>query len=238
MTDDLYGTPAGYVPNSGVQLDDAGVYWTPERIELSARYQREVYVYARRLADEQRATSVLDIGCGTAVKLAALFASELAVFGVDTPEGVGVSRRMCPSGTFAPADLDDERLDLGALVPGCSRDLVICADVIEHLPHPERLLAAIRRFARPHTRIVISTPDRDALVGPKAKRPSVPEHVREWTTTELARLLVGAGFVVLAQHLTYPFQFAADRMTARFLASRVRHRLPLRTNQVVTCRIA
>lgn len=238
MTDDLYGTPAGYVPNSGVQLDSTGVYWTPERIELSARYQREVYVHARRLADELRATSVADIGCGTAVKLAELFAQRYAVFGVDTAEGVGVSQRMCPTGTFAPADLDDDALDLGALLPGCSRDLVICADVIEHLPHPERLLAAIRRFAGAHTRLVISTPDRDTLVGPKANRPSVPEHVREWSTTELARLLVDAGFIVLAQHLTYPFRFGADRMTARFLASRVRHRLPLRTNQVVTCRVS
>jgi SAM-dependent methyltransferase len=238
VTDDLYGTPHGYIPNTGIQHDESGIYWTRERIALSARYQHEVYLHARRVADEIHASSITDIGCGTAVKLRELFAGRFAVFGVDTPEGVGVSRRSCPNGTFAAADLDSASLDLDALLPGCSKDVIICADVIEHLPHPERLLAAIRRFAAPHSRIVISSPDRDALVGPAATRPSVPEHVREWTTRELARFVERAGFVVLQQQLTYPFRFGIDRMTARFFASRLRHRLPLRTNAIVTCRAA
>lgn len=235
MPTQTYEIAAGYVTNAVVVHDADRHYWTPERITLSSRYQLAVYELARRIADERGARSIADIGCGTGTKLAKLFA-RLAVFGVDSEESVAIARSQVPRGTFAGADLDAD-LDLATLLPGCTRELVICADVIEHLARPDQLLASIRRFCTPDTRIVLSTPDRALLVGARARRPSVPDHVREWTADEFKRFVAGAGFAVLEQHHVMPFPFGVDRMTARYLATRVRYRLPLRSTQALVCRL-
>jgi predicted TPR repeat methyltransferase len=234
-----YHLPVGYVPNRDVRAALAP-YWTPERIELSARYQLAVYEAARSFAIDRGVRTVIDVGCGTAVKLNRLFDARFDIVGVDIAEAVRVARDLHRRGHYVAADLDDPALDLTALVPPLPGPrLVICADVIEHLLRPEHLLAAIRTFAADRdTRVVISTPDRIKFAGPDANRPSVPEHVREWSSSELRRFLEDSGFVVISQALEMPFRLGADRMTARYVARQLRRRLPLRSNQRVLCRVA
>lgn len=229
--------PPDYRPNPVRSVAaGSGPYWTPDRVALSCKYQYAVYRRARRLAAERRTRSILDIGCGTATKLAALFGG-ITVHGIDSAEAIAVAARTLPAGHFVAADLDGEQLDLGALVPRCTRELVICADVIEHLLYPDRLLDSIRGFATSDTRVVLSTPDRHRLLGTSARQPSVPDHVREWSASELRRLVERSGFEVLEHEVQLPFSFGPDRMTARYLVDRVRRRLPLRSNQVVVCAI-
>jgi SAM-dependent methyltransferase len=61
-----------------------------------------------------------------------------------------------PSGVqFVTADLNAD-----GLLPGAgSFDYILLADVIEHLVHPERLLAWVRGHLTPHGRVIISVPN-------------------------------------------------------------------------------
>jgi hypothetical protein len=69
--------------------------------------------------------------------------------------------------------------------------VIICADVIEHLPEPEILLhQIIRAFHCGAKRVIMSTPDRvkmhgEAHSGPPPHAP----HAMEWTLDEFMRLL-------------------------------------------------
>jgi SAM-dependent methyltransferase len=79
-------------------------------------------------------------------------------------------------------------------------DLIICADVIEHLVDPDVVLRWIRLFSKPTSRIVLSTPERDLRRGRRSLGP--PEnlgHVREWNSREFCAYLDSRGFDIL-QH--------------------------------------
>ena len=101
-------------------------------------------------------------------------------------------------------DFGSKTADLGEL--RASADLVICADVIEHLDDPTILLELLRAAAKPNSPILISTPCRDRLLGPEALRPSNPEHVREWTDEELSVWLRSEGFEILDHQIVVPFR--------------------------------
>lgn len=81
-------------------------------------------------------------------------------------------------------------------------DVVICADVIEHVIDPQRLLDFIDECRFRH--LVISTPARDLLYRPWAPRywgpPRNRTHQREWTRREF-RAFVGETFKVLDQRV-------------------------------------
>lgn len=80
---------------------------------------------------------------------------------------------------------------------------LICADdVIEHVPHPDMLVAECARVAAPDGLVSISTPNRRAIsvfadktrdllrgrLGPAEKYYLVPSHLREYTRRELREL--------------------------------------------------
>lgn len=67
-------------------------------------------------------------------------------------------------------------------------DLLVCADVIEHLPNPDDLLEFIAEID--FQELIISTPERDAVAGRKDFGP--PEntaHYREWNAIEFKNYL-------------------------------------------------
>ena len=71
------------------------------------------------------------------------------------------------------------------------QDVVICADVIEHLVDPDELIQFIKNLK--FTFLVLSTPDRSLMYkrwqrgyyGP----PRNPAHVREWTRYEFLKYI-------------------------------------------------
>ncbi|TWT52690.1 bifunctional 3-demethylubiquinone-9 3-methyltransferase/ 2-octaprenyl-6-hydroxy phenol methylase [Rubripirellula amarantea] len=191
MTD--YFLPDDYVCNPPLKEHD-GPYWTPRRIKSSSYFQYHVYQWARRLADEHRLHRIADIGCGPGTKLMNMFGTEFDVHGFDQPEAIEICRSRYDRGEFEVLDLDDvmaceEKVDIF--------DLVICADVIEHLEYPERLLEHIRRMSGRHTQILLSTPDRIRLNGTDVRSPNNKAHVREWTRDELQLFLQARGFSVV-----------------------------------------
>jgi glycosyltransferase involved in cell wall biosynthesis len=95
---------------------------------------------------------ILDVGCGPGWLAKALTDAGHTVVGVDIDEADGVRGRMH---SFVAADL-------GQGIPddvGGDFDLVLAADVIEHLADPARLLTDMASRVRPNGSIIASVPN-------------------------------------------------------------------------------
>lgn len=134
-------------------------------------YQKEVYEHARAIANGFH--SVLDIGCGSSFKLVKNF-SGFDIQGVDLLPTVEWLRKEYPEHSWQ-TELPD------------TAELIIAADVIEHVSDPDDFLQSIK-YINPR-KIVLSTPERAMLrvlqedwceFGP----PVNPCHVREWSFAE------------------------------------------------------
>lgn len=105
-----------------------------------------------KMLEHRSPQRILDVGCGPGWLAGALTAAGHEVTGVDVAEAPGVSERM---GRFVQADLSDglpEELD-------DDYDVVIAADVIEHLADPSTLLRDIAQRAAPNGSVIASVPN-------------------------------------------------------------------------------
>ncbi len=199
---DYFIDVAGYQCNPETSFDssESREYWTDERIAQSLEFQYDVYALAAQLAAETSASRVLDLGCGAPGKLGLFFSpnspEEIAL--VDQPNTRELAARILPDARFIDADLNQEV----PAIDGQRFDLVICADVIEHLGRPDALLASVRNNLAPDGLAVISTPNRDVRRGPGNLRPNNRAHVREWNMVEFRRLLESAGLAVQRHEAT------------------------------------
>jgi ubiquinone/menaquinone biosynthesis C-methylase UbiE len=181
-------------------LNDHGVTTeVPERFD-PATMQGELleaehlarYRWAASLAKGHR---VLDAGCGTAYGAAMLAAAgaELVV-GVDLASDVldGARARM-------PENVLLEVGDVTALAYEHGRfDMIVCFEVIEHLPEPARALDEFRRILGSRGFLAVSSPNRDVYP------PGNPHHVREYTPSELeAELSSRFAFTALRRQHTW-----------------------------------
>ena len=99
---------------------------------------------------------VLDVGCGSGTLAQQLREkkADVVVHGIDGSRTAGdLASGFLES--FTCADLD------GDVLPSYPHafDLVIIADVLEHLKHPGRLLIALKRLVSPSGSLVISVPN-------------------------------------------------------------------------------
>ena len=95
---------------------------------------------------------VLDLGCGNGYLAAILAERGYDVTGVEHPEGVG--------GAF-PSSVRLVTADLEQGLPHLDSrfDLVVCADVLEHLRDPLRLLREVGAVLAPGARVIASLPN-------------------------------------------------------------------------------
>ena len=147
--------------------------------------------------------TVLDAGCGegeTLERLDGMLAG--SVTGVDlNPESVEFAAKRIPSGQFQVADLtalpfEDE-----------SFELVLCLEVLEHIPNPAPALAELSRVCRGN--IVLSVPSEPWFrLGSLARgkylkgRGNHPEHVNHWNPRSLHRFLEAGTEVVSVERST------------------------------------
>lgn len=176
---------------------DNGSYWADWRLADSGRFQIHVYRWAAALVRERRLACVLDVGCGVGTKLAAEIAPVCRdLCAVDQPSALAHARARCPAASYAEIDL--ERCDLHL---GRRFDLILCADVVEHLVDPDHMLRFIRAHAHHRSLILLSTPERRRLRGRDCNGSDKPEHVREWSMDEFRRFLASRGFHSLRSRL-------------------------------------
>jgi 2-polyprenyl-3-methyl-5-hydroxy-6-metoxy-1,4-benzoquinol methylase len=139
--------------------------------KLTDEWQKEVYQYAKKVAEENNFKTILDIGAGSGYKLIKNF-DNYSTLGIDIPNTVAFLKEKYPTKSWTDQ-----------FVPVTGYDLVISSDVIEHLPDPDILIELIIQCDP--KMIVLSTPERNLLYktdhnGPPFNR----SHVREWTMVE------------------------------------------------------
>jgi SAM-dependent methyltransferase len=158
---------------------------------LNAVWQPDLYPEAATVARRLGSRRIIDVGCGTAAKLAALH-PEFEIVGVDFGSNIEACIARYDFGTWLDVDLDTAH-DLG--YDDVAGAVIVCGDVIEHLVHPERLLQMLRgALDAGAATVFLSTPDRELInesghLGP----PPNPAHVREWSTSEIAKFMSSAG---------------------------------------------
>jgi len=155
-------------------------------------YQPKVYQFARYLAERAGIGRIVDIGCGSGRKLLSFTGSQELV-GIDTAQNLAFFRDVVPTAQAIEADLEQ---GLPAKARELSEDaIVVCADVLEHLMSPDRLLTDLSALTQTAPFILLSTPDRVRARGVGDFGPPGNEaHVREWTIDEFDWLLRDFGF--------------------------------------------
>jgi len=141
-------------------------------------WQKEVYFYAQCVMREKNLQSIYDVGCGSGFKLIT-YLGEFATVGFDVPETVEFLSARYPSREWRAANFEDRDITPAP-------DMVVCSDVIEHVPDPDKLIEFILGLRAQY--VVLSTPDRNLLYGPGSPwrfgPPSNHAHLREWSFEE------------------------------------------------------
>jgi SAM-dependent methyltransferase len=188
----------------------------PSRVEYTDQYENSLHFseffqgYVRDLAQgiverfSPEGGTVVEIGCGDGQFLH-------MVCELGQCQGVGFD----PSyDRDAPDQLDNGRVrfvreyfdqtqaDLGA-------DLVVCRQVLEHVPDPGSMLRSVRAALQPDAAVFFEVPNARYTL----ERPSlwdvIYEHVTYWSAGSLARLFSACGYDVMGSELTYADQFVA-----------------------------
>ena len=169
----------------------------------------DLHVYLRSIRDSERTSlsvlaslvtprsTVLDLGCGSGA-----LGQYLAETRSCTSDGVTLSEAEAAHARphYRRVVVDNlESCDLGATFAGQRYDFIVCADVLEHLSRPERVLDACRALLAPGGRLLISVPNAsycglvlDLLHGEFRYREEGlldRTHLRFFTRRSLARLL-------------------------------------------------
>jgi SAM-dependent methyltransferase len=163
---------------------------------------------------------VLDIGCGSGRHATAAYRLPRArVVGVDLafPELVAAKGRLelhdrlgeHGGGQWGVCQADGSHLPFGA----GRFDLVVCSEVLEHVPDPGQAVAEAARVLKPSGHLVVSVPRRwpERICWALSREYATAEggHVRIFRRTELVALLkhggLTAGFVHYAHSLHTPF---------------------------------
>lgn len=234
MSNKNYFIKDGYIQNDIIETRDSvsdGTYWNKSRINNSRYYQYYVYDYALEIINRKKIKTVMDVGCGVAIKLGMLNSrtENVEFVGIDQGSAIEYCRRTYDWGTWITEDFDrPESCDQSRLA-----DLVICADVIEHLADPDKLLEYLRRVANDNTLIVLSTPERDRLRGRNCVSCPNRSHVREWNFEEIEDYLADRGFSILEHFFQPPVKISLNRPFIEHVILRGLCFRPMNYNQVL-----
>jgi 2-polyprenyl-3-methyl-5-hydroxy-6-metoxy-1,4-benzoquinol methylase len=176
--------PSGYYDpamHRAVAAAEERSFWARSRNELIVWTLRRYFPKAR---------SLLDVGCGIGIVLAAIHEAlpQLGLVGCDIfAPAVAEARRRLP---------DIEIHEIGAVQLSFDGrfDVVTALDVLEHLNDDRAALLAIRRSIRPGGGLVVAVPQHRWLW---SAADDWAEHRRRYRRSELLSLLVACGFDVV-----------------------------------------
>jgi SAM-dependent methyltransferase len=156
-------------------VDGFGERISPEEVTAGHRADHIArYLFAAHFVSGH---SVVDLCCGVGYGSSLLLAAgALRVHGIDAdPQAIRLAREHYPGPDFVVARAD-ESLDLRDV------EVRICFEGIEHVSHPEEVLANMRGAEL----ALISTPNADAN---RAGFSGNPHHVHEWTRRDFEAML-------------------------------------------------
>lgn len=145
-------------------------------------WQRAVYINAQRIASINDFKTIVDFGCGSGFKLIK-YLSEFETIGFEIEPALSFLKSSYPENIWS----DGSSIGSGDI----KADLVICADVLEHLADPFKLIDI---FANSECGLfVLSTPALELLaekgISPRNGPPENKSHILEWSTVEFSSLL-------------------------------------------------
>lgn len=130
--------------------------------------------------------TVVDFGCGDGALAGMIAKVGNRVIGVEPNElGLRLAREK-----FDQHGLSATFYSSSSMIDDCSCDVVVCADVIEHVDNPDNILAEIFRILKPGGDAVISTPIR------LTESPIDKKHVKEFFPSEFESLCEKYGRII------------------------------------------
>lgn len=139
--------------------------------------------------------SFLDVGCNTGFAVEAARRLGFEATGYDlSDEAIEYARRAYPANTFQQGTAQT------AAETGGRYDVVLCAEMIEHLTELDSFADALARLVRPGGILYLTTPDTGHWRTPKNllawKEVCPPHHLVYFNRDQIRRLLETAGFRV------------------------------------------
>ena len=229
-----YFIKESYVPNTMVKTMDnlsGKTYWEKDRLYASRYYQYHVYQFVISLIKKYDLKTIADVGCGPATKLQYIHeaAPHISITGIDQDHPIQYCKANYDFGRWIVDDFENP----GSVLANEKFDLVVCADVIEHLQDPDKLLTYIKNLSHHTTWIVLSTPERDFTRGAHANTCPQKQHIREWNMAELKAYVESRNFKVEDQFCLPDFKLTLNKNFIRQEISRLKKGLPKRNNQVL-----
>jgi ubiquinone/menaquinone biosynthesis C-methylase UbiE len=159
----------------------------PVQRYLLRRFHRQIVSLLKATGAEK----ILDAGCGEGFVVSYLLQGNdrLAITGIDcSPQAIEMARQMVPGVLFDVGDLRE--MPYG----DDSFDLVMCLEVLEHLPDPHKGLRELRRVTSTHC--LVSVPHEPFFRATNFLRGKHvpawgrdPEHLQHWTDRQFRRLV-------------------------------------------------
>jgi ubiquinone/menaquinone biosynthesis C-methylase UbiE len=159
----------------------------PVQRYLLRRFHRQIASLLKATGAEK----ILDAGCGEGFVVSYLLQGNdrLAITGIDcSPQAIEMARQMVPGVLFNVGDLRE--MPYG----DDSFDLVMCLEVLEHLPDPHKGLRELRRVTSAHC--LVSVPHEPFFRATNFLRGKHvpawgrdPEHLQHWTARQFRRLV-------------------------------------------------
>jgi 2-polyprenyl-3-methyl-5-hydroxy-6-metoxy-1,4-benzoquinol methylase len=164
------------------------------------------------LAEVPDGARVLDVGCATGYLAAELSRRGCTVDGIEfDPVAAAQARAHCREVVVGDLEASATRAEAEHMLADARPEIIICADVLEHLRDPWTVLAWLRTLLAPGGRAVISVPNiahwtaRRALLRGRfdyADHGLLDRtHLRFFTRASAAELAHRAGFAVRAERL-------------------------------------
>ncbi|MEE2705223.1 MAG: class I SAM-dependent methyltransferase [Pseudomonadota bacterium] len=166
-----------------------------------ARHYGPIARHSRRIINEMikdlNIASVLDVGCGECSLLNTIFQNHCpsSISGIDiSNKALKICQNLFPNGSFYKLDITKDKLEENF-------DLIISADVIEHLDNDQAAIKNMSAMLNPSGRLIIST-----LLGEMREVERQVGHLRNYSKKDLLKKINNAGLQI--EHVTtwgWPF---------------------------------
>jgi len=152
-------------------------------------FQLNTYLEAARIIKDNSYTSMIDLGCGFGSKLIDYIKPVCKnITAVDVNDAIDLCKTRDKDINWVCWNLNEKYFS------AAKYDLVLCADVLEHLDNLDNAMSTIKNCIKPDGVAVLSTPDvstvaKDILVN--------SEHKNFWTEKQFKEFVKSCGFEII-----------------------------------------